>query len=94
MVINMNNTIKYLLEKEIARHIIVIYDDQSMIDMRRIDVKNGVIRFWEYGRVVDKLPLTDLGLTENEAKKFINHVALDRNMSLTNHMISGRFKTK
>ena len=90
----MNNTIKYLLEKEIARHIIVIYDDQSMIDMRRIDVKNGAIRFWEYKRVVDKLPLIDLDLTETEAKKFINHVALDRNMSMTNHMITGRIKNK
>ena len=90
----MNNTIKYLLEKEIARHIIVIYDDQSMIDMRRIDVKNGAIRFWEYGHLVDKLPLIDLELSETEAKEFINHVALDRNMSVTNHMVRGHFKTK
>ena len=90
----MNKTIKYLLEKEIARHIIVIYDDQSMIDMRRIDVKNGAIRFWEYKRVVDKLPLIDLDLTETEAKEFINHIALDRNMSVTNHMITAHLKNK
>ena len=89
----MNKTIKYLLEKEIKRQIVVIYDNQPAIDKSRIDVKNGYIRFWYCKSVVDKLPLTDLGLSENEAKNFINHIALDASMSLSNHPITENFKT-
>lgn len=41
----MNNTIKYLLEKEVRRQIVVTYDNQPTIDKSRVDVKNGYIRF-------------------------------------------------
>lgn len=90
----MNNTIKYLLEKEIGRQIVVIYDNCPEVDKSRIDVKNGYIRFWDCKRVVDKLPLADLGLTENEAIEFINHIALDISLSFSNHPITEDFKTK
>ena len=40
----MNKTIKNLVENEIERHIVVIYDDQVIIDKKRVDVKNGAIR--------------------------------------------------
>ena len=90
----MNNTIKYLLEKEISRQIVVVYDNCPMVDKSRIDVKNGYIRFWDCKRVVDKLSLTDLGLSENEANKIINHVALDKSLSFSNHPITENFKTK
>lgn len=90
----MNNTIKYLLEKEISRQIVVVYDNCPVVDKSRIDVKNGYIRFWDCKRVVDKLSLTDLGLSENEANKIINHVALDKSLSFSNHPIAENFKTK
>ena len=80
----MNKTIKYLLEKELARQ----------IGKSRIDVKNGYIRFWDCNRVVDKLPLADLGLTENDAKNLIKHVALNESLSLSEHPITENFKTK
>ena len=90
----MNDTIKYLLEKEISRQIVVIYDNEVIIDKSRADVKNGAIRFWDCKRVVDKLPLVDFGLTENEAKEIINHVALNASLSFSNHSITENFKTK
>ena len=90
----MNNTIKYLLENEIRRQIVVIYDDCPTIDKSRIDVKNGYIRFWDCKRVVDKLLLTDLGLSENDANNIINHVALNESLSFSNHPITENFKTK
>lgn len=89
----MNKTIKYLLEKELARQI-VIYDNQQTIDKSRIDVKNGYIRFWNCKRVVDKLPLADLGLTENDAKNLIKHVALNTALSFSEHPIIENFKTR
>ena len=90
----MNKTIKYLLEKEIKRQIVVIYNNCPAIDKSRIDVKNGYIRFWDCKRVVDKLPLTDLGLSENEVKEIINHVALNESLSFSSHPITENFKTK
>lgn len=90
----MNKTIKYLLEKEIRRQIVVVYDNQSTIDKSRIDVKNAYIRFWDCKRVVDKLPLADLGLSENEANKIINHVALNESLSFSSHPITENFKTE
>ena len=90
----MNKTIKYLLEKEIKRQIVVIYDNCPTIDKRRIDVKNGYIRFWSCNRVVDKLPLADLGLAENDAKNLIKHVALNTALSFSSHPITENFKTK
>ena len=90
----MNKTIKYLLEKEIKRQCIVIYDNCPTFDKSRIDVKNGYIRFWNCNRVVDKLPLTDLGLSENEVKEIINHVALNESLSFSSHPITENFKTK
>ena len=80
----MNRTIKYLLEKELARQ----------IGKSRIDVKNGNIRFWDCNRVVDKLPLIDLGLSENDAKNLIKHVALNTALSFSSHPITEKFKTK
>ena len=88
----MNKTIKYLLEKELARQIVVTYDNHPTIDKSRIDAKNGYIRFWDCKRVVDKLPLKDLGITENEAKELINHVALDTSLSFSSHPITENFK--
>lgn len=41
----MNKTIKYLLEREISRWIVVIYDKYVTIDKSRVDVKNDNIRF-------------------------------------------------
>ena len=90
----MNKTIKYLLEREISRWIVVTYDKYVTIDKSRVDVKNDNIRFWDCKRVVDKLPLKDLGLTENEANKIINNVALSESLSLSNHPITNNFKTK
>ena len=90
----MNKTIKYLLENEIRRQIVVIYDNCPTIDKSRIDVKNGYIRFWDCKRLVDKLPLVDLGLTDNDAIEIINHVALNESLSLSNHPITENFKTK
>ena len=90
----MNKTIKYLLEKEIRRQIVVFYDNCPTIDKTRIDVKNGYIRFWDCKMVVDKLPLVDLGLTENDAIEFINHVALNASLSFSSHPITENFKTK
>lgn len=88
----MNKTIKYLLQKEITRQIVVNYDNDVIIDKRRIDVKNGYIRFWDCKRVVDKLSLADLGLTENDAKNLINHIALNESLSLSEHPITENFK--
>ena len=90
----MNKTIKYLLEKEIRRQIVVIYDNCPAIDKSRIDVKNGYIRFWDCKRVVDKLPLNDLGLSENDVKNLINNVALNESLSFSSHPITENFKTK
>lgn len=90
----MNKTIKYLVEKEIKWQIVVIYDNCSTIDKSRIDVKNEYIRFWDCKRVVDKLPLTDLGLSENDAKKIIKNVVLNETLSLADHPITENFKTK
>ena len=90
----MNKTIKYLLEKEVSRQIVVIYDNCPTVDKSRIDVKNGYIRFKDCKRVVDKLSLTDLGLSENDANNIINHVALNTSLSFSNHPITENFKTK
>ena len=90
----MNKTIKYLLEKEIRRQIVVIYDNCPTIDKSRIDVKNGYIRFWDCKRVDDKLPLNDLGLSENDVKKIINHVGLNESLSLSEHPVTENFKTR
>lgn len=87
----MNKTIKSLLEKEIERHIVVIYDDQAIIDKKRVDVKSGAIRFWEGKRVTDKLPLTDLGCTEEEAKTIIDHVALNAAFGMSEHPVTEDF---
>lgn len=73
----MNRTIKMLVEKEIERHALVIYDDQEIIDRKRVDVKNGAIRFWEGKRVTEKLPLADLDCTEGEARIIIDQVDLN-----------------
>ena len=86
----MNNTVKTLLEKEIERHIVVIYD-HAEIDKKRVDVKNGAIRFWEGKRVTDKLPLADLGCTEDEAQAIIEHVALNAAFEMSEHPVTERF---
>lgn len=87
----MNKTVKYLLEKEIERHIVVVYDGQATIDKKRVDVKNGAIRFWEGKRVTDKLPLADLGCTEDEARAIIEHVALNAAFDMSEHPVTERF---
>lgn len=88
----MNETIKYLLEREISRWTVVIYDNCPTVDKSRIDVKNGYIRFKDCKRVVDKLPLTDLGLSENDAKNLINNAALNESLSFSSHPITENFK--
>ena len=90
----MNDTVKHLLEKEIKRQIVVIYNNCPTIDKSRIDVKKGYIRFWDCKRVVDKLPLADLGLSENDVKNLINNIALNESLSFSNHPITENFKTK
>lgn len=87
----MNKKIKSLLENEIERHIVVIYDDQVEIDKKRVDVKNGAIRFWESKRVTDKLPLADLGCTEDEARAIIEHVALNAVLGMSEHPVTEDF---
>ena len=87
----MNKTIKYLLEKEIERHIVVICDGQPMVDKKRVDVKNGAIRVWEGKRVTDKLPLADLGCTEEEARALIDHVALNAAFGMSEHPVTEDF---
>ena len=87
----MNKTIKNLVEKEIERHIVVIYDDQAEIDKKRVDVKNGTIRFWEDKRVTDRLPLADLGCTEEEARAIIDHVALNAAFAMSEHPVTEDF---
>ena len=84
----MNDTVKALLEKEIERHIVV---GQDKIDKERVDVKNGAIRFWEGKRVTDKLPLVDIGCTEDEAKTIIDHVALNAAFAMSEHPVTERF---
>lgn len=90
----MNKTINYLLGKEIRRWIVITYDNYVSIDKSRVDVKNNNIRFWDCNCVVDKLPLKDLDLTENEANKIINNIALSESLSLSNHPITKNFKSK
>ena len=88
----MNKTIKMLIEKEIERHIVVIYDDKvTIIEKKRVDVKNGAIRFREGKRVTDRLPLADLGCTEEEARAIIEHVALNAALGMSEHPITERF---
>nr|DAN13319.1 MAG TPA: hypothetical protein [Caudoviricetes sp.] len=87
----MNKTIKYLLEKEIERRIVVVYDDRVTIDKKRVDVKNGAIRVWEGKRVTDKLPLADLGCTEDEAQALIDHVALNAAFDMSEHPVTEEF---
>ena len=88
----MNKTVKYLLEKEIERHIVVIYDDKvTIIEKKRVAVKNGAIRFREGKRVTDKLPLVDLGCTEDEAKTIIDHVALNAAFAMSEHPVTECF---
>ena len=87
----MNKTIKNLVENEIERHIVVIYDDQAIIDKKRADVKNGAIRLWEGKRVTDKLPLADLGCTEEEAETIIDHVALNAAFAMSEHPVTEEF---
>ena len=87
----MNNTVKALLEKEIEHHIVVTYDDQVTIKKNRADVKNGAIRFWEGKRVTDKLPLADLGCTEDEARAIIEHVALNAAFGMSEHPVTEEF---
>ena len=87
----MNKTIKNLVENEIERHIVVVYDDQVEIDKKRVDVKNGAIRFWEGKRVTDKLPLAELGCTEEEAKTIIDHVALNATFAMSEHPVTEEF---
>lgn len=88
---NMNKTIKYLLEKEIERHIVVIYNGQATIEKNRVDVKDGAIRFWENKQVTDKLPLADLGCTEDEARAIIEHVALNAAFGMSEHPVTEEF---
>lgn len=88
---NMNKTIKCLLEKEIERHIVVIYDGQATVDKKRADVKHGAIRFWEGKRVTDKLPLADLGCTEDEARAIIEHVTLNAAFGMSEHPVTEEF---
>ena len=90
----MNDTIKYLLEREIERWIVVIYDNQPTIDKIRVDTKNGNIRFWEGKTVTHKLPLKDLGITENDAKQIIKEVTLNSVFAFSEHPITENFKTK
>ena len=88
----MNKTVKYLLEKEMERHIVVIYDDNvTIIEKKRVDVKNGAIRFREGKRVTDRLPLADLGCTEEEAKTIIDHAALNAAFAMSEHPVTERF---
>lgn len=88
---NMNKTIKNLVENEIERHIVVIYDDQVTIDKKRVDVKNGAICFHEGKRVTDKLPLADLGCTEAEARAIIERVALNAAFAMSEHPVTEDF---
>lgn len=87
----MNKTIKNLVENEIERHIVVIYDEQATVDKKRADVKNGAIRFWEDKRVTDRLPLADLGCTEEEARAIIEHVALNAAFAMSEHPVTEEF---
>lgn len=87
----MNGTVKFLLEKEIERHIVVIYDGQATIEKNRVDVKDGAIRFRENKRVTDKLPLADLGCTEDEAQALIDHVALNAAFGMSEHPVTEDF---
>lgn len=88
----MNKTIKYLLEREIERWIVIIYDNQPTIEKIRVDVKNNNIRFWEGRTVTNKLPLDELGLTENEAINIIKKVALNSVFTLTENPVTKQFK--
>ena len=90
----MNNTIKYLLEREISRWIVVIYDNQSTIDKIRVDVKNGYIRFWECKTVTHKLPIKDLGITEDEVNEIIKNVTLNSVFAFSEYPVTENFKTK
>ena len=89
----MNDTVKYLLEREIERWIVVIYDNQPTIDKIRVDVKNGYIRFWECKTVTHKLPLKDLGITEDEAKSIIKNVTLNNVFAFSEYPVTENFKT-
>lgn len=88
----MNKTIKYLLEREIERWVVVIYDNQPTIEKIRVDVKNNNIRFWEGRTVTHKLPLDELGLTENEAICIIKKVTLNSVFAFSDYPVTKHFK--
>ena len=88
----MNKTIKYLLEREIERWIVIIYDNQPTIEKIRVDVKNNNIRFWEGRTVTHKLPLDELGLSENEAINIIKKVTLNSVFAFTEKPVTKQFK--
>lgn len=69
----MNATIKNLVAEKIDRHITTAYDDKVVIKKDSVDVKNGRIRFWDMGEVVEWLDLADLNCTEEEAKELVKH---------------------
>ena len=88
----MNETIKYLLEREIERWIVVLYDGQPIIDKIKVDVKNDNMRFWEGRTVTNKLPLDELGLTENEAINIIKKVTLNSEFAFSDYPVTKQFK--
>ena len=87
----MNDTVKYLLEREIERWIVVLYESQPTIDKIKVDVKNENIRFWEGRTVTNKLPLKDLGITEDDAKKIIKNVTLNSVFAFSEYPVTKNF---
>lgn len=88
----MNESVKYLLERELERWIVVLYDGQPTIDKIKVDVKNGNIRFWEGQTVTNKLSLFDLGITENEAINIIKKVTLNSVFAFSDYPVTKHFK--
>ena len=87
----MNDTVKYLLEREIECWIVVLYESQPTIDKIKVDVKNENIRFWEGRTVTNKLPLKDLGITEDDAKKIIKNVTLNSVFAFSEYPVTKNF---
>ena len=87
----MNDTVKYLLEREIERWIVVLYEGQPTIDKIKVDIKNENIRFWEGRTVTNKLPLKDLGITEDDAKKIIKNVTLNSVFAFSEYPVAKKF---
>lgn len=93
--VKMNQTIKNLVAEKIDRHITTVYYDGKVeIKKDSVDVKNGRIRFWDMGEVVEWLDLADLNCTEEEARELIKSVITNALFAISDKPVTDKFDTK